>query len=147
MTDDLAKARQRRQRRQAARSSGPPSPRQAMVNLLGDAAAERRDPAAYYADKTPTPERITTALNLRMLYGPEVDEALGGEEPMVDEWESGERVPTFEQMQRLALLTGFPVRFFYQPPAPQLGDTWLCGPGGCETLAAEDSSEDAGRLF
>ena len=28
-----------------------------------------------------TPERITMALDLRDLYGPEVDEALGGQEP------------------------------------------------------------------
>lgn len=118
-----------------------------MVNLLGDAAAERRDPAGYYAGKAPTPERITTALNLRMLYGPGVDETLGGEEPMVDEWESGERVPTFEDMQRLSVLTGFPVRFFYQAPGPPVGDAWLCGPGECETLDGEDGNEEAARLF
>jgi transcriptional regulator with XRE-family HTH domain len=99
-----------------------------------DSAAERHDPAAYYAGKTPTPERITQALNLRELYGPEVDEALGGEEPMVDEWESGERIPTLEQVQALAELTGFTVRYFYLPPPPALGPGWICGTDGCKPL-------------
>jgi hypothetical protein len=78
-----------------------------------DAAAERRDPAAYHAGQTPTPERITIALAFRGMHDPEVDRALGGEEPMVDEWESGARVPIPEQVQAgLAELTGYTVRFF-----------------------------------
>ena len=70
------------------------------------------------------------ALDLRELYGPEVDEALGGEEPMVDEWESGVRVPSFEQVQALAKLTDFPIRFFYQPPPAPLSG-WMCDSDGC----------------
>ena len=125
MTDDLEQARQRRERRRTTQPVG------AFGGLTGSkavganrvlakvgAAEDRRDLAGGYAGMTPTPERITTALDLRMLYGLEVDRALGGEEPMVDEWESGERVPTFAQVQALAELTGFPVKFFYQPPSP-----------------------------
>ena len=140
MADDLSEARRRRQQRRATQPAGAfgPSGRQEdaidKVMLRVDAAAERRDPAAYYAGKTPTPERITMALDLRELYGPEVDEALGGEEPMVDEWETGERIPTFGQVQALAELTGFLVRFFYfEPPRPLVGG-WMCGSDGCKPL-------------
>ena len=84
--------------------------------------------------KPPVRERITMALNLRELYGPEVDQALGGEEPMVDEWESGARVPTAEQVQALAKLTDFPVRFFYQPAPPPLSGALICGSDGCAPL-------------
>ena len=110
----------------------------------------RHDPAAYYAGKTPTRERITAALDMRELYGPEVDRALGGEEPMVDEWESGARVPSFAQMQALAELTGFSVRFFYLEPPPPLDNGWICGSDGCRPLAgdpAEGEGEGTGRLF
>ncbi len=137
MSDDLDMARQRRQRRastQPVGAFGPSLRRQVTINRVMakvDHAEERHDPAAYYAGKTPTPERITMALNLRDLYGPEVDQALGGEEPMVDEWESGERVPSLAEVQALAKLTDFPVRFFYQPAPPPLGNGWICGPDGC----------------
>lgn len=99
-----------------------------------DAAAERRDRAACYAGKTPVPERITMALDLRQLYGPEVDQALGGEEPMVDEWEAGTRVPDFTQVEALAGLTGFPVKFFYEAAPPPVTQGWICGSGGCSPL-------------
>ena len=137
MTDDLEKARQKRKRRQATKPAGAfglggaKKRRADEVMAKVDAAAERRDQADYYAGRAPTPDRITSALNIRGLYGPEVDEALGGVEPMVDEWESGERVPTFAQVKALAVLTGFPVRFFYQPPGPSLAGGIMCGPGGC----------------
>jgi hypothetical protein len=145
MTDDLDEARRRRQQRrsvQPAGAFGPSTRKQAVINRTlarVESAAERHDPAAYYAGKTPTPERITMALDLRDLYGPEVDRALGGEEPMVDEWESGERVPALEQVRALAELTGFPVRFFYQPPPPPLGDGWICGSDGCRPLRDDDA--------
>lgn len=140
MTDDLEEARRRRARRRATQPAGAfglPARKKAAINQTlakVDAAAERRDPAAYYAGKTPTPQRITQALNLCDLYGPDVDWALGGEEPMVDEWETGDRVPAFEQIQALAELTGFPARFFYQPPPPPLGPGWICGDDGCQPL-------------
>lgn len=140
VTDDLAAARRRRERRKAAGPAGafgPSASRQSVIDRVldrVDAAAERHDPAGYYAGQVPTRERITMALDLCELYGPEVDEALGGAEPMVDEWESGERVPEFSQVQALAVLTGFPVRFFYQPPPPPLGPGWLCGAAGCTPM-------------
>ena len=156
MSDDLERRRQLRQRRRTTQpvgAFGPNQGKQARINRVlakVDAAAEQRDPSAYYAGKTPTPERITTALDMRELYGPEVDRALCGEEPMVDEWESGARIPAFEQVQRLSVLTGFPVKFFYQPPSPPIDNGWICGSDGCRTLAddpAEGDGEGTGRLF
>jgi hypothetical protein len=79
------------------------------------------------------PERITAALDIRGLYGPQVDVDCGGREPMVDQWEAGTRTPTQDQLERLSLLTGFPIGFFYQPPpacGPFVG--YICGRGGCE---------------
>ncbi len=38
---------------------------------------------------------------------------------MVDLWEVGELVPTFEQVDRLAVLTGKPRNYFYQPTRPR----------------------------
>jgi hypothetical protein len=63
----------------------------------------------------PVPARITTALDAADLWGPEVDRALGGEEPMVDDWEAGRSLPTPAQVKRLAALTGWPVSWFYRP--------------------------------
>ena len=140
VSDDLDKARQRRQRHRSARpvgAFGPSQRKQQVINRVldkVDAAAERADPAAFYAGKAPTPQRITTALDLCELYGPEVDRALGGEEPMVDEWESGARVPGVAQMQALSALTGFPLAFFYKPPSPPITNGWMCSPGGCRPL-------------
>ena len=152
--NDLDRARQRRQRRAAKVGAFGPSTRkrQAIDRVMAkvDDAALRRDPAAYFAGQTPTPERITMALTLCDLYGPEVDRALGGEEPMVDEWEAGTLVPDLEQVQALAELTGFPVKFFYEPPSPPVDDGWICGPDGCRPLGddpAEGEGEGTGRLF
>lgn len=61
------------------------------------------------------PHRITQALNIRNLDGPEVDRACGVEEPAVDEWEQGVRYPTWEQLLALARLTGFDPWFFTRP--------------------------------
>lgn len=72
------------------------------------------------------PWRITFALDFRELCGPDVDIACGAEEPAVDEWETGKRYPTFEQLVALANLTRFPLRFFtVQGPAPDIRDTTL----------------------
>jgi hypothetical protein len=136
--DDLERARQRRQRRAAKVGAFGPSTRkrQAIDRVMArvDDAALRRDPAAYFAGQTPTPERITMALDIQDLYGPEVDQALGGEEPMVDEWEAGVSVPTLEQVQALAELTGWPLRFFYLPAPPPLPGGLICGADGCQPL-------------
>jgi hypothetical protein len=142
MVDELAEARRRRQQRcavQPAGAFGPSRSKQAVIDRVMarvDAAAEKRDPSAYYAGKAPAPERITLALDSCELYGPEVDRALGGEEPMVDEWEAGLRVPGFAQVQALAKLTGYPVRFFYQPPPPPLSRGFVCGTDGCRPLSS-----------
>ncbi|TMR88309.1 hypothetical protein, partial [Nonomuraea basaltis] len=86
----------------------------------------------------PVPYRITLALDARELYGPEVDQALGGEEPMVDEWEEGKRVPTPDQVKALAKLTDYPIRFFYTPVPEWTGHMFMCrrsGPKkGCERV-------------
>jgi hypothetical protein len=58
------------------------------------------------------PSRITMVLDAKSLYGPEVDVACGGVEPMVDEWEAGTRYPTWEQLKALAALTGVTPRYF-----------------------------------
>lgn len=80
----------------------------------------------------PVPARITAALDMRELYGPEVDHACGVEEPAVDEWEAGDRIPTAEQLALLAELTGFPIRYFYQPMTgeTQLTGIIICGRSG-----------------
>lgn len=74
------------------------------------------------------PRRITQALDLRELYGPEVDLACGGAEPMVDEWEAGERTPTGRQLRKLAALTGFPPAFFARddPPGWDASQVFVC---------------------
>jgi hypothetical protein len=137
MSDDLERARQRRQQRRAVQpvgAFGPSGRKQDKIDrvmLRVEAAAAKR--ADYYTGKAPTPERITIALDFAELYGPEVDQALGGEEPMVDEWESGDRVPTLTQVQALAKMTGFLVRWFYEPAPPPLTG-WICGSGGCTPL-------------
>lgn len=86
------------------------------------------------ASKTPVLARITAALDLRGLYGPEVDRACGVEEPTVDQWEAGELVPTPEQVDALARLTDFPVAYFYMPMKALTGPMFLCSEGGCEII-------------
>ena len=75
---------------------------------------------------TPNPARITTALDLANLYGPEVDVALGGAEPMVDQWEAGKLTPTRTQMHQLAFLTGFAVDWFYMESTPPPDIMFIC---------------------
>jgi len=71
--------------------------------------------------RTPVPQRITAALDLAELDGPEVDVACGTFERNpagdVDAWEdvNDPRLPTHEQVELLAKLTGQPVGFFYEP--------------------------------
>lgn len=85
----------------------------------------------------PVPARITMALDMRGLEGPEVDLACGTWEGNpdgdVDAWEVADAVPTPEQVKLLAELTGFPVAYFYEPvkPGPQLDGMWVCGPRRC----------------
>lgn len=81
------------------------------------AAAEQEARRLWEAGKV-VPHRITMALNVRGLYGPEVDEACGVVEPDVDRWEAGELYPTWEQLGLLAELTGFQRAFFCRPVSP-----------------------------
>jgi hypothetical protein len=77
----------------------------------GAAAAHRR-----WHDGLVVPWRITTALDIRELHGPQVDVDLGVEDPSVDMWEAGILYPTWDEMLRLAVLTDFPVAFFTETP-------------------------------
>lgn len=97
-----------------------------------------------------TPSRITMALDAGDHYGPEVDVACGGAEPMVDEWEAGLRQPTADQVERLAELTGYPVVFFTLPdPPPVVG--WACqrsGKGkGCHRIDTRAAAPAQGTLL
>jgi transcriptional regulator with XRE-family HTH domain len=106
----------------------------------------------------PYPERITFALDAPAapgatgpLEGPGVDEFCGVAEPTVDLWETGELVPTAEQLEALATLTGYPVPFFFaEPPPPFDGPGWLCirsGKGrGCYPLHGELPDDDPEQL-
>ncbi len=108
MSNDLEAARRRKQERERRRGAkagafgGPSGRKQDQIDRVMLKVEHAADMAAIRAGKAPTPERITIALDMRELYGPEVDRALGGEEPMVDEWESGARVPDLAQIQALA---------------------------------------------
>lgn len=82
----------------------------------------------------PVPARITQALDLRGLEGPEVDEQVGtwegrplAERGDVDDWEAARSTPRPEQVLLLAKLTRMPVAWFYQPvtPGEQLGGVWI----------------------
>lgn len=90
--------------------------------------AARRQAEERRLSSTPVPARITLALDLRGLWGDQVDRDLGVWEPpagwggpvwepgtAVDRWEAGTLVPTREQVMVLARLTGMPWRFFYTP--------------------------------
>lgn len=76
------------------------------------------------------PGRITLALDVRGLEGPEVDIACGAAEPDVDDWELGVSTPTPDQVVKLAELTGYPVTFFYKPLDPMLMTTFICSNSG-----------------
>lgn len=64
------------------------------------------------------PHRITAALDLNNLQGPEIDQACGVKEPCVDMWEAGELYPTWTQLQALAKLCKVTTRFFTIPTPP-----------------------------
>lgn len=140
MSDELAALR-RRKTTPPVGAFGPSASKKRVIDKVMrkvNAAAEKRDPGAYYTGQVPTPRRITIALDCCNLYGPEVDAALGGEEPMVDEWEAGERVPTAKQIQALAKLTGFAAWTFYLPPPEPITSGFICGEDGCRSLAGSD---------
>lgn len=96
----------------------------------------RRQRREREASKTPIPARITTALDLRGLYGPEVDIACDAQEPDVDRWEDPDDplLPTAEQVALLAKLTGYPVLFFYTRLKTEVDQAFLCGADGCTVI-------------
>jgi hypothetical protein len=89
----------------------------------------------------PYPERITQALDcpaapgaVGPLEGPGVDEFCGVVEPTVDLWETGEVIPSEEELALLAELTGYPVEFFYREPVKLTGGFFCVSSGprhGC----------------
>lgn len=91
------------------------------------AAAERGEAEArrIWAAGLLRPHRITTALDLQSLEGPEVDIACGAKEPDVDLWEAGELYPTWEQLRLLAELAGQPLAFFARQESPEAGWTTI----------------------
>jgi hypothetical protein len=101
--------------------------------------------------RTPVPERITAALDLAEMDGPQVDIACGTYERNpagdVDRWEdpNDPALPTHAQVELLAKLTGQPVAFFYEPWTPPAGTIIVCsrrGPKGkrCQVI---DTRPDA----
>jgi hypothetical protein len=98
------------------------------------------DPFEAWRDGLVSPRAITTALDMRALYGPEVDLACGVQEPAVDQWEAGQLYPSWEQLEALSRLTEFPVRFFTRTPDGELTGGFMCqrsGRGrGCRPLSA-----------
>lgn len=84
-------------------------------------------------DRSPNVDRITCALDLRGLYGPEVDEALGVSTPLnevVDAWEAGTLVPTHDEIRRLATLTGMLPSWFYEGTLPLMSNVFICPGAG-----------------
>lgn len=83
------------------------------------------------ASGTIEPSRITTALDRWGMSGAWVDVALGvdvdGQDVgTVDRWETGEQVPTWEQLGRLATLTHMPIGWFTRAPVPEVGVAHIC---------------------
>lgn len=84
----------------------------------------------------PVPARITTALNARDLYGPDVDKQVGTWEGNpagdVDDWEAGAAAPDRQQVRWLAALCELPVAYFYQPLTDAERNTvvFICGRSG-----------------
>jgi hypothetical protein len=87
------------------------------------------------------PARITIALDAEGLGGKALDEQVGtwhgNPDGDIDRWEQALAVPSPEQVRMLAVLTGCPEVWFYEPiepgPLPADGPIWICytGRGGC----------------
>ena len=108
---------------------------------MGDYIGVAMEQAAYraWAAGHVIPDRITTALDAKALYGPEVDRACGVEEPAVDEWEAGIRYPTWEQLQALAALCEVTTSVFtFEPQVTFTGPVIICDrskrKNGCQVV-------------
>lgn len=86
---------------------------------LGDEEAKHRWEAGLVV-----PHYISVALDAQGLYGPEVDEACGANEPDVDRWEAGELYPTWEQLCLLAELTEVTPAYFVRPAEEHVEVGW-----------------------
>lgn len=73
-----------------------------------------------WAEGMVIPHQITAALNMRDLFGPDVDRACGAKEPDVDLWEAGKLYPSWEQIVLLAELPGKPTNYFMAPIRQEL---------------------------
>lgn len=86
---------------------------------------ERRRAYTRWRDGLVVPHLITLVLDRAGLDGPDVDALCGAREPEVDQWEAGERYPTWDQLCALAKLTRVTPSFFtwtdLAPPEPM----WL----------------------
>lgn len=114
------------------------------------AAVSRQEADRLVATGKVVPARITMALDLRGLEGPEVDTACGGAEPDVDMWELGLAVPSPEQLAKLAKLTGYPLAWFYRPlkPGPFTSSpVFMCGQSGCDVQAPDMVDENGVLLY
>jgi hypothetical protein len=116
------------------------------------AALTRQENERLLATGRIVPARITIALDLNELEGPEVDTACGAAEPDVDMWEMGLAVPTPQQVAKLAELTGFPAAYFYRPikPGPLAGSAiFICYSGrrGCEARDPDVVDENGVLLY
>lgn len=139
-----------RRTRQAAPGARELALQQAQETREGYARARnQQETERLLREGTPVPARITMALDMRGLDGPDVDTQCGAAEPAVDLWECGIEVPTAEQVTLLAALTQVPVQFFYKPikPGPLIGPVWICWAGrrGCESVEP-DYVDDRGVL-
>lgn len=100
----------------------------------------RQEEERLLREERPIPARITMALDLRELYGPEVDLACGTWEGNpdgdVDAWEAGTAVPRAEQVRLLSEVACFPVTYFYMAVKVglQLDGVIMCTDSGCERL-------------
>lgn len=95
------------------------------------------------------PARITLALDMHGLEGPEVDAACGAAEPDVDMWEAGLAVPSPDQVKLLAKLTGYGVVWFYRPmkAGPVHDYVFICGQGGRDVQPPDVITEDGVLLY
>lgn len=94
---------------------------------------------AQFAGHTVNPSRITAALDLAGCFGDDTARILGDLAPLVDAWEDGTAVPTFEQIEKLAAAVGVTPKFFYVTAPPMVG--WMCGDGGCERIDRRPSAD------
>lgn len=107
------------------------------------------DPFEAWREGLLSPRAITAALDMRELYGPEVDRACGVEEPAVDQWEAGQLYPSWEQLEALSKLSGFPAQFFTRAFGGEIGGGFICqrsGRGrGCHPIAAARGPQEFPR--